>query len=131
MSTADPSASGGIEPKSSIGSVACREDGASVFDANAYDLAAKVGGEFEFVADGSDLHIGRTHITIAFVVCAKGFYKGVFRTIDHPAVFEVVPIVACNAMDGGDRTRVNAGVPGCRYGWGVGNISLLCAETFV
>ena len=85
----------GIPPVGSVSAMACGQDGCTILESNADDLAFAVGGHFQHISDAGGKEVAWRHL--AFVtVGAHGFHRGIITSIAPFVVdVEVVGYYSC------------------------------------
>ena len=117
-----------VKPVGTIGMMTGREDGGTVLDGNADYLAAVVGGDAKFIADGGTPHVAwRFHARLA--VGTNRFHGVVLSAVCLLAVLHEV--VASDAMDGRNGACIDRGVTDGGDRRDIRDATILVAESLV
>ena len=89
--------------------MACRQDGGTVLESDAHSTALEVGGELQLVGNSSGDEVAR-RLASGLLVAADAAFAVILYAGHIPAVNQEV--VACNAVEGGCRARVDSSMSG-------------------
>jgi len=108
--------------------MAGREDGSAVFDSYANHLAAVVGGEAKFIADGGCPHVARRLVS-GLSIRTDRLHGIILRAVSYLAILHEV--VAGDAVDGRNGTCIDRGVTDGGDRRNVRDATVLATESFV
>lgn len=122
-----------IEPICRVGSMACWQNAASIFEGNANNLGAEVGCQLQFVGYCRRFHVERGHPACnrIFALCPHGIYAIVACAIHGFTRLLYNKIVSCYTMYRRNCTCIYSCMPYGRKGGNMIQHRILAAEALV